>query len=242
MRDIRAAVAVAGNSGFEAARALLEDCGAKVVGHAGDGAQAVELCRWLRPDVLLMDLVLPGTDGLLLARRLWKEPLAVYPGVILQHYGALPEGEAERFAQMGGEALRKPVSREALAEAIVRTLPENRRVPEEAAERLRDKLDALGVPAHPGREFLEAAILLAWMDRRLTGKLMRELYPMVGERFGATVRRVEQAMRHAIDAAWRSGAMDAQDALFQGTIDAQRGKPTCGEMIARLADILRWEE
>ncbi len=35
----------------------------EVVGEAGDGAEAAELARLLQPDVVLMDLRMPGTDG-----------------------------------------------------------------------------------------------------------------------------------------------------------------------------------
>jgi len=35
----------------------------QVVGEAGDGAQAARLAQQLRPDVVLLDLVMPGTDG-----------------------------------------------------------------------------------------------------------------------------------------------------------------------------------
>jgi DNA-binding NarL/FixJ family response regulator len=38
--------------------------GIEVVGEAGDGAQAVRIARAVRPDVVLMDLRMPGTDGL----------------------------------------------------------------------------------------------------------------------------------------------------------------------------------
>ena len=36
----------------------------EVVGRAGNGTQAVELARELEPDVVLMDLSMPGVDGL----------------------------------------------------------------------------------------------------------------------------------------------------------------------------------
>ncbi len=35
-----------------------------VVGTASDGAEAVQVCRDLRPDVVLMDVRMPGVDGI----------------------------------------------------------------------------------------------------------------------------------------------------------------------------------
>ncbi|MGI5155615.1 response regulator [Microbispora sp. CA-102843] len=52
-------------------RALLEQVGgAEVVGEAGDGEEAVALALSLRPDVVVMDLVMPGTSGIEATRRL----------------------------------------------------------------------------------------------------------------------------------------------------------------------------
>ena len=48
-------------------------------------------------------------------------------------------------------------------------------------------------------------------------------------------------MRHAIDLAWQSNQFENQYRIFADTVDAGRGQPTCGEMISRLADILRLE-
>ncbi|WEH42209.1 response regulator transcription factor [Streptomyces sp. AM 2-1-1] len=46
----------------------------RVVGEAADGAQAVELARTTRPDVVLMDIRMPGTDGLAATRLIGADP------------------------------------------------------------------------------------------------------------------------------------------------------------------------
>lgn len=43
---------------------LATEAGLEVVGEAGDGRQAVERCRELAPDVLVLDLKMPGVSGL----------------------------------------------------------------------------------------------------------------------------------------------------------------------------------
>ena len=54
-------------------RVLLEDLGVEVVAEAADGEQAVEAVLRERPDVVLMDVQMPGTSGIEATRRLVQE-------------------------------------------------------------------------------------------------------------------------------------------------------------------------
>lgn len=54
-------------------RELLEEEGYSVVGEAGRGDQAVELVRSLRPDLVILDVKMPGIDGIEAARQITAE-------------------------------------------------------------------------------------------------------------------------------------------------------------------------
>jgi len=70
------------HAGFRAsARGLLERHGLSVVGEAGDGAAGMRAAEELRPDVVLLDVQLPDTDGFEVAARLCE--LEPAPFVVL---------------------------------------------------------------------------------------------------------------------------------------------------------------
>jgi DNA-binding NarL/FixJ family response regulator len=78
----RTVLIVDDHAGFRAgARALLEADGFDVLGEAVDGESALEQARRLRPEVVVLDVQLPGIDGFAVAERLAAEPAA--PTVVL---------------------------------------------------------------------------------------------------------------------------------------------------------------
>ena len=65
-------------------REMLENLGYVVIGEASDGVAAVNLARALKPDLVLMDIKMPGLDGISAAETLAQEQLT--PVLLLTAY------------------------------------------------------------------------------------------------------------------------------------------------------------
>jgi two-component system response regulator AlgR len=97
-------------------RLLLELPETEVVGEAANGREVLERCRELDPDVVLLDIRMPGTDGLEAARHLaeFDRP----PAVIFTT--AFGEHALEAFDAQAVDYLVKPVRRHRLEQALAR--------------------------------------------------------------------------------------------------------------------------
>lgn len=96
-------------------RESLVSLGYEVVADVPDGAQAVQMARELKPDLVIMDIKMPGMDGIEAARRLNDERIA--PVVLLTAYSQ--EELVQGAAQSGVMGyLVKPVQETDLGPAI----------------------------------------------------------------------------------------------------------------------------
>jgi two-component system chemotaxis response regulator CheB len=90
---------------------LERDPNFEVVGEATDGDKGIELCLSLRPDVITMDLMLPGTNGLAATEYIMAHcptPILIVSassnrGEVFKTYDALAAGAIEVFEKPSGE-------------------------------------------------------------------------------------------------------------------------------------------
>ncbi len=226
----------------------------ELAGTAGDGPEALSLLRELRPDVLLLDLVLPKLDGLEVLRRMPETeqrcPVIVLSGFINNQVVAdcaalgaayfMPKpcdvgALLERVRQLGGAQAES----ETLEGIDCRSAARISRQEADLEAVVTDIIHEIGVPAHiKGYQYLREAIILTIKDMDVINAVTKVLYPEVAKRFATTPSRVERAIRHAIEVAWDRGDIEVLQKYFGYTVSNIKGKPTNSEFIAMIADSL----
>ena len=122
-------------------REMLEEEGFEIAGEAADGQRAIELVREQRPDLCILDIKMPGMDGIRAAEVITRERLA--PVLILTAFSQ--RDLAHQAAQAGAMAyLVKPFQKSDLLPAIDVALERYREVTRLEGEvaKLADRLEA----------------------------------------------------------------------------------------------------
>jgi len=88
----------------------------QLVGEAADGVEAIEQCALVRPDVILMDVMMPGMDGIEATRRI----RAQYPGVKVLMLSSSQDEDLVKSAIQAGAIgyVLKDISTNEMAEAL----------------------------------------------------------------------------------------------------------------------------
>ncbi len=230
-----------------------------LVGTATDGMEASEKIREYRPDVVVMDIVLPQMDGIGLLKAINTLPKVHRPVVIITS-GAKKEHVTNICMQLGADYFMiKPCSPETIYDRI-NLLCANGSLHIPSSGDLYEKqhsdtpsdraieifvtktIHSVGVPANiKGYQYLRDAIIMSIKDTELINAVTKQLYPRVANRHNTSPSRVERAIRHAIEVACIRGNEEELYKLFGYTVSNNKGKPTNSEFIAMIADKLRLE-
>ena len=105
---------------------------------------------------------------------------------------------------------------------------------------IRQVLLDLGAPDHlNGFAYAVRGIMLVISDYKMMGNLTLGLYPRLGAEFNTTAGGVERSIRNLIEITWQRGDQNAQMKYFGNTVPENSGKPTNGQFIARMANVVK---
>ena len=233
----------------------------EVIGVAKDGLEAFDMILSRKPDVAILDIIMPHLDGLgvlekINSAQMSKRPLCIMLTAVGQ------DKITQRALALGAEYyIVKPFDMDILINRIrelrdfhkismIRSEPSIMEQKVSYVNTTSKTLEAevtniiheIGVPAHiKGYQYLRDAIMMVVKDIEMINSITKQLYPSIAKAYNTTPSRVERAIRHAIEVAWSRGQVETIDSLFKYTINVGKGKPTNSEFIAMIADKLRLE-
>jgi len=218
----------------------------------GGGEEALEYFSCNEPSgIMVLDMIMPGIDGVELLHRLSVRDLlnnvviiALSPLTndammqlvqsigVLSYYIAMPTPPEMIFnrvldfaagARQSGElthGMRYINLKKSQAEGIVVKY-----------------LITLGIPAHfSGYAYLKTGIKYTVDNYGMNLGVTTHIYPEIARVHQSTPKRVERAIRNAIDTAWIKGDIEVQHKMFGYTVNDNKGKPTNKEFIAMVTD------
>ena len=239
-----------------------EQNGFEVLDHITNGANALASVRDLHPDVVLLDLVISGRDGMSILEDIHALPNAPKVIVVTALTGdgfvcnAMQNGASyylvkpcsaddleRRIKDIVLETKTTNTQQEHVNELVARyknegtvSLPAVSKI-KSLDEKISNIFITVGIPAHiKGYQFLREAIKMAVDTPDIVNSITKKLYPNIATRFSTTPSKVERAIRHAIEVAWNRGKIENINSVFGLQVYNANEKPTNGEFIALVAD------
>lgn len=236
----------------------------EVVAYGFDGVNGIKMLEEYKPDVLLLDIIMPEKDGLTVLEEIAKSSSINKPTIVVMSSIGQEKITGKAINLGATYYVVKPFDIKSLTERI-RDLIENeigtnsenitprffskdntldsRRLNTTLEVKVTNAIHDVGVPAHiKGYQYVREAIMMTVKDEDVINAVTKTLYPNLASVFNTTPSRVERAIRHAIEVAWNRGQIEVHDRIFGYTVNSNKGKPTNSEFIAMIADRLRLEE
>ncbi|MFB3163499.1 sporulation transcription factor Spo0A [Neobacillus sp. 179-J 1A1 HS] len=221
----------------------------EVIGVAHDGIKGMELIENQKPDLIILDLIMPFSDGLSLLKNIYEENITIKV-IILTAIGT--EEIITQAKELGASYfLMKPIELTHLPNMIMSICSDsvlqkttlekkihNTNNDDKLELKISDILRSIGIPANlKGYFFLREAIQM--INNGSETSFSKVIYPAIASKYHTTPSRVERGIRHAIEVGWNRGSIDQLDFLFGNTVSPLKGRPTNGVFIALIAEHLR---
>ncbi len=149
------------------------------VATARDGAEALDKTRELRPDLVLLDIMMPGLDGIETVRRLKADPSLPFIPVILVTARADTKDVVAGLESGGDDYLTKPVDHAALS-ARVRAMLRIKTLQDTVQEQ-KQRLETQAAELEGWNRTLEERVAAQLGEIERVGRLKRFLAPQLAE-------------------------------------------------------------
>lgn len=215
------------------AKTLGESC---EVHTCADGEVALAMAERIRPDVLILDLLLPGMDGLALIKRLREWEGCPHFIVVGRYFSNYMTTALERYQV--DTLIMKPCTGQSIAEHVAAVLSQDEEqlpVSPEPYDYITTLLVRLGAPtSQQGFRFLRRGVMLMMEDP--SQQLTKALYPALAAEFGTSAANVEKSLRTTVTTAWNRRRDEIWRNYFPLTPMGQIPRPTVGQFLSRMAD------
>lgn len=227
-----------------------QNTGMRVIGQARDGIQTIEMIKKYTPDVVVLDIIMPGIDGIGVLEKLQSSKPEKMPVFIV--LSAIKQDLIVQKAMlMGAEYyLIKPFDMDILIRRIQEAYCEKENFavfskgtgikgsnPEDEDRKIEivvtGLIKSIGIPPHiTGYQYLREAVIYLIKNLKYPVPVMKVIYPEVARIFSTTPQKVERAIRNAVDSTWYKHGANNSNTLF-GT---RQLKPTNSELIATIVE------
>lgn len=206
---------------------------------SGEGNDALLQLERFQPDVLVLDLMLPGLDGISLLQK--ADKMGIHPRV-LATISFVSGYVLHTLEDMGVVyIIMKPCDVYAVADRIDDMLEESA----DSWHAYRDKSDTisqrlleLGVSTKLlGYNYLHDAIFL--LVEKPDQHVMKDLYSAVAAKNNGSASQIERTMRKAIESAWEKRDDSVWREYFKPNEEGMIRKPTNSQFLFCLADRIR---
>ena len=252
----------------ESKQLSMEARGMKVILSTGDGNKVLKVINDGKADIVVMDMVLSGVDGIGILEE--SRNICEKKPIIIIQTALRMENLVEQAIKFGADYyMMKPVSNQMLINRVMQLV--SKRYTRESEGSLGNifrknareyeparainnvcsgnlELDVtnllleIGIPAHTkGYQYIREGIMLSFYDKNMLHYITKCLYPTIAKKYKTTSSSVERTIRHAIEVAFRRGNRQVLEEIFSNTICSKKTKPTNSEFIALLTDKLRLE-